>query len=126
MQLSTLHQVGGRATDLDADIDFYQNTLGAQFIAKYDPPGLVFFEFSGTRLLLEHGANPAMLYLNVDDIDAAYQELLDKGVTFEQAPQLVFHDEDGTFGEKGIEEWMAFFQDPAGNTLALASQRHPK
>ena len=126
MQLETLHQIGGRATSLDADIDFYQNMLGAKFIAKYDPPGLIFFNFCGTRLLLELDANPATLYFRVDDIEAAHQELLHKGVTFEQAPHLVFNDEDGTFGEAGAEEWMAFFKDPSGNTLALASRKQPQ
>jgi len=32
-------------------------------------------------------------------------------------------DDTGTFGMIGIEEWMAFFKDPDGNVLALASRR---
>jgi len=125
MKLSRLHQVGGRATDLDADIRFYRDILGATFIAKYDPPGLVFFSFGDTRLLLEKGADPATLYLSVDDIDAAHAELVDKGVVFDQSPHLVFHDTEGTFGDKNVEEWMAFFKDLSGNSIALAARKSP-
>jgi hypothetical protein len=36
---------------------------------------------------------------------------------------MIFRDEAGTFGGAGEEEWMAFFQDPSENTLALAARK---
>jgi methylmalonyl-CoA/ethylmalonyl-CoA epimerase len=99
--------------------------LGLTFVAKFDPPGLAFFDLGNTRLLLEDGAQSSILYLSVDDIDAAYATLRARGVTFENEPHLVFRDDDGQFGDAGEEEWMAFFRDPDSNTLALLERRRP-
>ena len=43
-------------------------------------------------------------------------------MSFEHEPHLIFRDDDGTFGEAGAELWMAFFRDPDGNLLAIASE----
>jgi hypothetical protein len=37
----------------------------------------------------------------------------------------MIHRHDGTFDGDGVEEWMAFFKDPAGCMLALASRVEP-
>ena len=69
---------------------FYQDVLGLTFIAKFDPPGLAFFDFGNTRLLLENGAQSSILYLAVEDIDAAYATLQARGVEFDgRAPPRV-------------------------------------
>lgn len=60
-----------------------------------------------------------MLYFTVADIHASYQDLCDKGVAFDGAPHLVHRHDDGT------EEWMTFFADTEGNTLALMSHVPP-
>ena len=123
MRLSRLHQVALGAPDLDASIAFYRDVLGAAFIARFDPPGLAFFDFEGVRVLLERNASNGTLYFYVEDIDAATAELSGRGVSIESGPVMIHRDEDGTFGPAGAEEWMAFFKDPAGNTLALATRR---
>ena len=123
MRLSRLHQVALGAPDLDASIAFYRDVLGAAFIARFDPPGLAFFDFEGVRVLLERNASNGTLYFYVEDIDAAAAELSGRGVSIESGPLMIHRDEDGTFGPAGAEEWMAFFQDPAGNTLALATRK---
>ena len=123
MRLNRIHQVAACATDLKATKAFYQDVLGARFIQEYTPPGLLFFDFAGTRLMFETGASPATLYFWVDDIDSAHAELVGKGVRFEADPHMIFKDDDGVFGNPGGEEWMAFFSDPGGNTLAIATQR---
>ena len=48
-----LVQVALRATDLDRAAAFYSDLLGTEPIARFDPPGLVFFDLGGTRLLLD-------------------------------------------------------------------------
>ena len=78
-----------------------------------------------------HGGAPApavgaVLYFEVADIGAAHDELTDRGVAFDSAPHLIFRDDAGTFGAPGGEEWMAFFKDPDGNVLALASRTSAK
>jgi methylmalonyl-CoA/ethylmalonyl-CoA epimerase len=121
--IQSLHQVAQRTTDLDRSIAFYRDVLGIRFIARFDPPGLAFFDFGTTRLLLEHGASSATLYLGVPDIDAAYESLLARSVTFDGPPHLVHRDEAGQFGDAGDEEWMAFFRDPDDNIVALVERR---
>ncbi len=118
-----LRQVAQHAPDLDAAVAFYRDVLGLRFIARFDPPGLAFLDLGGARLLLEAAASPALLYLEVDDIEQAHKELQDRGVEFTEGPHMIFRDDSGQFGPAGEEEWMAFFKDAAGNTLALASRR---
>jgi methylmalonyl-CoA/ethylmalonyl-CoA epimerase len=118
-----LHQVAQKADDLDESIAFYRDVLGLHLIARFDPPGLVFFDLGGTRLLLEQAAPPALLYLHVDDLDATYAALMEAGVVFEGEPHTIFVDEQGRFGPAGEEERMAFLRDPAGNLIALATRR---
>lgn len=125
MRLSRLHQVALSAPDLDAAVAFYRDVLGASFIARFDPPGLAFFDFDGVRVLLERNASAGTLYFHVDDIDAGVAELSRRGVSIEFGPAMIHRDEDGTFGPAGEEEWMAFFKDPGGNTLALATRKPP-
>ena len=121
-----LHQVALPVADLDAAERFYRDVLGARFVARFDPPGLLFFDFEGVRLLLERGegaGKASVLYIWVDDLEAASAQLKAKGVRFTAEPHAIHHDETGTFGPAGETEWMAFFEDPSGNTLALATRR---
>jgi len=120
MKLEHIHQIAVFAKDLEEAITFYRDTLGATYITKFDPPGLVFFDFGGTRLLLEKTGPKASVYFRVDDIHAAHEELKSKGVKFIAEPHLIFRDESGIFGSAGEEEWMAFFSDPSDNILVLA------
>jgi len=113
------------ATNLDQSVAFYRDTLGLRFIARFDPPGLAFFGLGGgTRLLLSATASEATLYFLVDDVKSAYADFQKRGVHFLQPPAMVHRDDAGQFGKKGSQEWMAFFRDPAGNTLALVEKRH--
>jgi len=118
-----LHQVAQRANDLDVSVAFYRDVLGLPFIARFDPPGLAFFDLGGSRLLLEQGAPAALLYLHVPDVDAAHEQLVAAGVEFESPPHTIFTDEAGQFGPAGEEERMASFRDPAGNLVAIAGRR---
>ena len=56
LALRELHQVAVHSSDLDRSIAFYRDRLGAELIAKFEPPGLAFFRFGTTRLLLERNA----------------------------------------------------------------------
>src|SRR6185369_187556 len=90
MKLERIHQIAVFARDLDEAISFYRDTLGATYLTKFDPPGLVFFDFGGTRVLLEKTGPKASVYFRVDDIHAAYQELSEKGVKFIAEPHMIF------------------------------------
>ncbi|HSE23228.1 MAG TPA: VOC family protein [Pyrinomonadaceae bacterium] len=123
MKLERIHQLAMFSHDLDETIAFYRDKLGARFVARFDPPGLLFFDIAGTRLLFEKSAAKATVYFRVEDIETAYRELLGQGVVFVDQPHAIFKDEQGTFGEAGEEEWMVFFHDPSENLLALASRK---
>lgn len=122
MNATKIHQIGLYSHDLDETCVFYRDILGANLLAQFGQH-LLFFEFSGTRLLFETTARPGTVYFWVDDIEAAYAELQAKGVSFESEPHLIHKDETGTFGPAGNEEWMVFFKDPSDNILVLATQK---
>jgi methylmalonyl-CoA/ethylmalonyl-CoA epimerase len=119
-----LHQVAQRAEDLGRATAFYSRLLGSEPIATFDPPGLVFFDIDGVRLLLDRAAPSALVYLGVDDVRAAIDDLRADGVEVLAEPHVIFRDDEGTFGAAEHDEWMAFVKDSEGNTIGLAS-RHP-
>ena len=125
MQAQKIMQVGLRATDPEASVAFYRDVLGLKLIARFDPPGLSFFDIGGVRLLLERNGAPGILYYQVPAIEAAVAELRAKGVTIDSPPHVIHRDDDGTFGPAGIEEWMAFCKDPSGNIVGLVERRAP-
>jgi len=116
-------QVAQRAEDLDRAAGFYADLLGTGPVATYDPPGLVFFDVAGVRLLLERGAPSGLHYLAVDDLEGTVTRLRDRGVVVESEPHLIFAHDDDTLGPAGSEEWMAFVRDSEGNLVGLVQQR---
>ena len=118
-----LVQIAQRAEDLARATAFYSDLLGAAPTASYDPPGLVFFDLDGTRLLLDRGAPTALHYLAVDDIDATVARLRAAGADVEGEPHVIFGHEDDTLGPAGTDEWQAFVRDSEGNLVGLVEQR---
>jgi catechol 2,3-dioxygenase-like lactoylglutathione lyase family enzyme len=123
MRVEGLHQVALHVEDMDRAEAFYRDVLGLREIARFDPPGLLFFDLGNVRLLLEGGAPSSLLYLAVADIDEAWAELEGKGVTLEAGPHVIHRDDAGQFGPAGAEVWMAFFRDSEGNLLGLEETR---
>ena len=76
MKLIRIYQIAAHARDIDEAINFYRDMLGAEFLGKFDSPGLAFFDFSGVRLLLETGAPKTTLYFEVDQIDQVVADVL--------------------------------------------------
>jgi catechol 2,3-dioxygenase-like lactoylglutathione lyase family enzyme len=125
MQVNGLHQVAQHVGDLDRAVAFYRDVLQLALIARFDPPGLAFFDLGPTRLLLEAGAPPAILYLGVDDVSSATDQLRAAGVAIDAEPHVIHVDEVGQFGPVGAAEEMAFFRDSEGNLLGLAGRQGP-
>jgi methylmalonyl-CoA/ethylmalonyl-CoA epimerase len=120
-----LIQVAQHAQDLDRAAAFYAQLLGVRPTAVYDPPGLLFFDLDGVRLLLERGAPSSVLYLEVDDVTSAVRALQDRGVEVVSAPHVIYHHADDSLGPAGTDEWMAFIKDTEGNTVGLVSRLFP-
>jgi methylmalonyl-CoA/ethylmalonyl-CoA epimerase len=116
-----LIQVAQRAVDLDRAEQFYTRLLGVGPLARYDPPGLLFFDLDGVRLLLERGANEAVIYLAVPDVRATVEELREDDVEILADPHVIFTHLDSRLGPAGTDEWMAFLKDSEGNTVGLVS-----
>ena len=118
-----LVQVAQHAEDLTRAARFYSELLGREPSATYDPPGLLFFDLDGVRLLLERGAPSAVLYLRVDDIEAEVARLEAQDVEVTGRPHAIFRHEDDMLGPAGTEEWQAAFTDSEGNTVVLVELR---
>ena len=115
--LQEIGQIAVPVADLARAVAFYRDVLGMRFLFQA-PPGLAFFDCGGVRLLLDVPAKTSsevtgsIIYYKVPDIQAAYTTLRERGVAFEQPPELVAK-------MPGHDLWMAFFRDPDGNLLAL-------
>ena len=68
MKVNHLRQVAQHVEDMDRAVALYRDVVELDFITRFDPPGLAFFDLGSSRLLLEAGAPPALLYLGVDDV----------------------------------------------------------
>ena len=114
--IHTLGQIAITVDDIDAAESFYESTLGLRKWFRYDD--LAFFDMAGVRLLVEKAQeNPFMptssyLYFKVADIEHERTLLIGKGVHFTDEPHLI-----APMGDHIL--YMSFFNDPAGNTLAL-------
>jgi predicted enzyme related to lactoylglutathione lyase len=114
---------GFAVDDLEAAKKFYGETLGLRTSEQY---GLLTLHLAGDRDTLvypkpDHApASYTILNFQVDDIDAAVDELVRRGVSLEK------YDGMGQ-DEKGINRaggpYIAWFKDPAGNILAVLQER---
>jgi methylmalonyl-CoA/ethylmalonyl-CoA epimerase len=116
-----LAQVALGVQDLARATAFYTELFGYPPAGIFDPPGLVFFDLDGVRLLLEVGAPAALLYLQVDSVRDQVQELRGRGTPVVEEPKVIFRHADDALGPAGTDEWMAFVRDSEGNLLGLAS-----
>jgi methylmalonyl-CoA/ethylmalonyl-CoA epimerase len=114
-----LIQVAQRAEDLGRAAQFYGRLLDAEPLALFDPPGLLFFDLDGVRLLLDRNAPSSLIYLRVDNVHEAIERLGE--VEVESRPHIIFTHEDDTLGPADHEEWQAFIRDSEGNLVGLVS-----
>lgn len=118
--LSAIGQIAMVAKDVTRATAFYRDRLGMKFLFEF--PGLAFFDCGGVRLMIGRAEKPefdhpgSVLYFKVNDIDAAHEDLVAKGVEFVEKPHLIAKLPDH-------ELWMAFFKDSEGNTLALMHEK---
>lgn len=114
-------QVAQHADDIDRAAAFYQALLGGPPAARFDPPGLLFFNVGRSRLLFEKEAASALVYLQVDDVARTVERLRALAVEIIEPPHIIFSHTDDSLGPAGTDEWMAFIRDSEGNTVGLVS-----
>lgn len=117
---------GFAVDDLAEARRFYSETLGLRTTLINEDHGLLTLHLGGDRdtlVYLSPGMTPpsyTILNFPVDDIDAAVDELASRGVAFEQYEEMP-QDEKGVMREGG--PLIAWFKDPAGNTLSVLQER---
>ncbi len=102
-------------SDIDAAVAFYSDVLGLPELKRWGQmPGVEFETGSLTIAVmqsdafgLEANGNAHPIAFHVDDFEAAHSELRSRGVEFK-----------GETLDSGV-CLQAFFEDPAGNTLAI-------
>ena len=118
LQITKISQIALVVHDVARAEQFYKDTLGLKHL--FGVPGkLSFFEVGGTRIMLslpepQISHKSAVVYFDVADIHAAHEELKAKNTPHLGAAHVV-----GKLGDKEV--WIAEFQDPDGNLLALQS-----
>ncbi|SIT67098.1 VOC family protein [Microbacterium sp. RU33B] len=119
-----LVQIAQHADDLDRAADFYTVLLDTPPTARFDPPGLLFFDLDGVRLLLERSAPSSLVYLRVDNVHETLERL--GGLVDVVSPaHVIFTHSDDLLGPAGYEEWQAFIRDSEGNTVGLVAYQRP-
>lgn len=122
--LGQIAQISLSIRDVARAERFYGETLGLPHVFTFGD--LAFFDAAGIRLYL-HRKDEAdwrpgsILYFLVEDIHATQAWLEQREVRFTGAPHMIYTDD-----RTGIEEWMTFFSDGEGNTLALMSRAAPE
>jgi DNA-binding CsgD family transcriptional regulator/predicted enzyme related to lactoylglutathione lyase len=118
LKLGPIGQISRSVKDIKVAEQWYGTVLGLPHLYTFGT--LAFFDCGGTRLFLSQAQDEpgpeSIVYLRVENIHAAYDELLARDVEFMGAPHMIHKHADGT------EEWMCFFKDPEGRPLALMSQ----
>jgi len=116
---------GFAVDDVEAAKRFYGETLGLGVTELSEEFGVLSIQLAGGRDTLVYGkpdfvpATYTILNFEVDDVDAAVEELTAKGVEMERYEGF---DQDEKGIARGPGPSIAWFKDPAGNVLAVLQQ----
>lgn len=116
---------GFAVDDLGAAKRFYGETLGLRVSVLSEEAGLLSLNLASDRNTLVYRkadftpATYTILNFEVDDIDAAVDQLASRGIDFERYDGFE-QDEKGV--ARGPGPSIAWFKDPAGNILSVLQQ----
>lgn len=116
---------GFAVDDIEAAKRFYEDSLGLSFTTLSEEHGVASIQLAGGRdtvVYLKPDFVPAtytILNFEVDDINAAVDELANKGVSCERYEGF---DQDEKGIARGPGPSIAWFKDPAGNILSVLQQ----
>ena len=118
-QINKIGQIAINVHDTTRAVEFYRDSLGLKLL--FTAGQLAFFDCGGVRLMLSPPEKPefdhpsSILYFKVDEIQAAYDRLVHRGVKIEDQPHVVARMPDHDL-------WLAEFRDSEGNLMALMSE----
>ena len=114
-------------SDIPRAKEFYEGKLDLRADEENQPPGVRRYTCAGDTWLdvyesPEHaGKSTATLVgWNVDDVERVVDELISRGVTFEQYDEPIKTDQKGIFTDGEVKA--AWFKDPDGNTHAIGGR----
>jgi predicted enzyme related to lactoylglutathione lyase len=116
---------GFAVDDIEATKQFYGETLGLGVKVLSEEFGVTSIQLAGGRDTLVYAkpdfvpATYTILNFEVDDVDAAVDELVSRGVSLERYEGFE-QDEKGI--ARGPGPSIAWFKDPAGNILSVLQQ----
>ena len=116
---------GFAVRDMNEAREFYEGTLGLSVEVLDEEHGVTRLRLADDCTVLMYlsadmtPASYTMLNFEVDDIDAAVEGLVERGVTFERYEGFD-HDEKGIVRSPGPQ--IAWFKDPSGNVLSVLQQ----
>lgn len=116
---------GFAVDDLDAAKRFYGETLGLGVTELSEEFGVASIQLAGDRDTLVYSkpdfvpAGYTILNFEVDDVDAAVDDLVERGVEMERYEGF---DQDEKGIARGQGPSIAWFKDPAGNILSVLEQ----
>jgi len=117
--ITNLGQISINVHDLERASAFYRDVLGLPLL--FTAPNLAFFDCGGVRLMLGRAETPefdhpsSILYFRVTEIKVAHETLLEMGVQFLNAPQMIAP-------MPAYDLWMTAFRDSEGNIMQLMSE----
>ena len=117
------------SNDVEASRAFYADVLGLK-VTDAGMGGIIAVQLPGGGRVIVYPkddhqpATYTVLNLEVDDIDAAVDELASRGVRFEHYGPDLHQDEKGVMRGKasGMGPDQAWFTDPAGNILSVLEE----
>jgi len=118
VQLLDVAQIAFTVKNLAEAKSFYKDVLGLKFL--FDAGTMAFFQCGSVRLMIGEDkkaqvSEGTMVYFSVADLEVTARLLESRGTSFVQQPHLVAR-------MKSHDLWLAFINDPSGNTLGLLSE----
>lgn len=117
--LSQIAQIAISVGDLERATSFYRDKLLMKYL--FTSNGMAFFDCGGIRLMLagleskRSEAIKFVVYFKVEDIQQGYKQLVERGVKFDEKPELAAKLEK-------FDLWLACFRDSENNRLCLMSE----
>ena len=120
-RVGSIGQVAITVSDVSVALDYYCQVLGLKLLFRSDP-NLAFVSDGALRIMLSTPqgefaiASNSVLYFRVDDIQASFSAIVERGSNTERAPELVAQMQDHDL-------WLAFLRDPDGNLVGLMEEK---
>lgn len=121
MGVGPIGQIHVSVTDIDRSVAFYRDVLGLPHLFTVPGQAMAFFMAGSVRLYLgvpedESFRSRPVIYYRVDDLQADFTGVVERGATVLSPPHPVHRD-------AAAELWMAFVADPDGTPIGLMAER---